>query len=127
MNSGRSLRKFPLRARRLDSPALYRLVKTEGAVLRKFPLSMRILQADDILESRIGFVIRKRTGVAPLRNAMRRVLRELFNKRSPAFARPAWVVFDVAEKASESSRADFRAKADALLATLCAPAEGKAA
>jgi ribonuclease P protein component len=88
-------------------------------VLRKFPLSMRTLQADDILESRIGFVIRKRTGNAPLRNAMRRVLRELFNQRSESFARPAWVVFDVAEKASETTRADFRGRADALLASLC--------
>lgn len=98
---------------------MYRRVKTEGAVLRKFPLSMRTLQADDILESRIGFVIRKRTGNAPLRNAMRRVLRELFNKHSGSFSRPAWVVFDVSDKAGEDTRAVFRTKADALLATLC--------
>ena len=98
---------------------MYRRVKTEGAVLRKFPLSMRTLQAEDILESRIGFVIRKRTGNAPLRNAMRRVLRELFNKHSGSFSRPAWVVFDVSDKASEDTRAIFRGKADALLATLC--------
>jgi ribonuclease P protein component len=102
---------------------MYRRVKTEGNVLRKFPLSMRTLQADDIQESRVGFVIRKRTGNAPLRNAMRRVLRELFNKHSGSFARPAWVVFDVAAdisgKASETSRTDFRAKADAMLASLC--------
>lgn len=97
---------------------MYRRVKAEGAVLRKFPLSMRTLHADDILESRVGFVIRKRTGNAPLRNAMRRVLRELFNKHSLSFARPVWVVFDVAEKAAETTRAEFRAKADALLATL---------
>jgi len=80
---------------------------------------MRTLQADDILESRVGFVIRKRTGNAPLRNAMRRVLRELFRERSPLFLRPSWVVFDVAEKAAEVSRAEFRGRADALLATLC--------
>jgi ribonuclease P protein component len=102
---------------------MYRRVKTEGTVLRKFPLSMRTLQADDIQASRVGFVIPKRTGNAPLRNAMRRVLRELFNRRSESFARPAWVVFDVAagysKVASETTRADFRGKADALLATLC--------
>jgi ribonuclease P protein component len=98
---------------------MYRRVKTEGAVLRKFPLSMRTLQADDIQDSRIGFVIRKRTGNAPLRNAMRRVLRELFNKHSESFSRPTWVVFDVAEKASESTRAEFRLKAGTMLATLC--------
>ena len=88
-------------------------------MLRKFPLTMRTLHADDILESRVGFVIRKRTGNAPLRNAMRRVLRELFRERSPLFMRPSWVVFDVAEKASETTRAEFRARADMMLASLC--------
>lgn len=97
---------------------MYRRIRAEGLVLRKFPLSMRTLQADDIQESRVGFVIRKRTGNAPLRNAMRRVLRELFNHRSLTFARPAWVVFDVAEKAADTTRAEFRAQADALLASL---------
>jgi ribonuclease P protein component len=121
-NAGRSPRKFPLRARRLDSPESYRRVKTEGTVSRKFPLSMRILQADDITESRVGFVVRKRTGPAPLRNAMRRVLRELFRERSATFIRPAWIVFDVAEaagKAPEVTRREFRARADGLLAPLC--------
>jgi ribonuclease P protein component len=98
---------------------MYRRVKMEGVVQRKFPLSMRTLQADDILESRIGFVIRKRTGNAPLRNAMRRVLRELFNKHSDSFNRPTWVVFDVAEKAAENTRTEFRAKADMMLSSLC--------
>ncbi len=88
-------------------------------MLRKFPLSMRTLQADDLLESRIGFVIRKRTGNAPLRNAMRRILRELFNKHSDSFGRPVWVVFDVSDKAGEDTRAVFRTKAEALLVSLC--------
>jgi ribonuclease P protein component len=106
---------------------MYRRVKNEGAVLRKFPFSMRYLQSPDIGDNRIGFVIRKRTGDAPLRNAMRRVLRELFRERSPSFSRPAWVVFDVAEKAAEVTRAEFRARAAGLLATLsAAPAAGKA-
>ena len=99
---------------------MYRRVKTEGAVLRKFPFSMRYLQADDISENRIGFVIRKRTGNAPLRNAMRRVLRELFRETSPSFPRHAWVVFDVADKASETTRGEFRALAAGLLARLSA-------
>ena len=95
---------------------------------------MRILQADDIGESRIGFVIRKRTGVAPLRNAMRRVLREVFRLRAPLFARPAWVIFDIsadisrkagAKTASDpgTTRAAFREKVEKLLAPL---AEGPA-
>ena len=97
---------------------MYRRVKTEGAVLRKFPFSMRYLQAEDIRENRIGFVIRKRTGNAPLRNAMRRVLRELFRETSPSFPRHVWVVFDVADKASETTRGEFRARAAGLLAAL---------
>ena len=101
---------------------MYRRVREEGTVLRKFPLSMRTLHADDIPDSRIGFVIRKRTGPAPLRNAMRRILRECFRARVPLFARPAWVVFDVADKASELTRAEFRQRADAMLATLCGSA-----
>ncbi len=97
---------------------MYRRVRAEGIATRNFPLSMRTLQADDITESRVGFVIRKRTGVAPLRNAMRRVLRELFRLRAPGFARPAWVVFDVSEKSAGTTRADFREKAEKLLAPL---------
>lgn len=97
---------------------MYRRVRSEGIVTRNFPLSMRTLQADDITQSRVGFVIRKRTGVAPLRNAMRRVLRELFRLRAPSFERPAWVVFDVSEKAAGTTRAEFREKAESLLAPL---------
>lgn len=85
---------------------------------RNFPISMRILQADDLGESRVGFIVRKRTGVAPLRNAMRRVLRELFRRRAPSFARPAWVIFDVSDKAGATTRTAFREKAETLLAPL---------
>ena len=118
MNSSLTPRKFPLRAHRLGSPDMYRRVKTEGAVLRKFPFSMRYLQAEDIREDRIGFVIRKKTGNAPLRNAMRRVLRELFRETSPSFSKRVWVVFDVADKASDTTRTEFRARAAGLLGTL---------
>ena len=100
---------------------MYRRVKAEGAVLRKFPFSMRYLQAEDIRENRIGFVIRKRTGNAPLRNAMRRVLRELFRLNSPSFTQNAWVVFDITDKASETTRREFRERASGLLARLSAP------
>ncbi len=97
---------------------MYRRVKTEGTVLRKFPFSMRYLQAEDISENRIGFVIRKRTGNAPLRNAMRRVLRELFREMSPSFPQPVWIVFDVADKASEITRAEFRLRATGLMTAM---------
>jgi ribonuclease P protein component len=84
---------------------------------------MRILQADDIGASRVGFIVRKRTGVAPLRNAMRRVLREVFRLRAPAFARPAWIVFDISadissRKAAATTRKSFREKAETLIAPL---------
>ncbi len=97
---------------------MYRRVRSEGALLRKFPFSMRYLQAEDIVESRVGFIVRKRTGNAPLRNAMRRVIRDLFRRHASSFARPAWVVFDVYERASETSRAEFRTRAESLLLSL---------
>ena len=97
---------------------MYRRVKTEGHSLRKPPLIMRHLSSENILESRIGFVIRKRTGNAPLRNSIRRTLRESFRSALEKFPRPVWVVFDVMENAGTSSRRILRENADFLLAGL---------
>jgi ribonuclease P protein component len=98
---------------------MYRRVKTEGGVLRKFPISMRYLQAVDILDTRIGFVIRKRSGNAVYRNALRRVLRECFLKIRARFGNPAWIVFEVSDRAAESTRTSFRHNAESLLQSLC--------
>ncbi len=97
---------------------MYRRVRSEGGVSRKFPLSMRYLQAPDILESRIGFVIRKRAGDAVFRNSLRRALRECFWQAVSAFEKPAWIVFEVSDRAAESTRTAFRANAQFLLQSL---------
>ena len=98
---------------------MYRRIKTEGNVMRKFPLSMRYLRSCDIQESRIGFVVRKRVGDAVFRNAIRRVLRETFRQIQSRFAKPTWVVFEVSDKAAESTRTTMRQNAESLLQTLC--------
>lgn len=98
---------------------MYKRVKTEGGVLRKFPLSMRYLQTSDIPESRLGFVIRKRAGDAVYRNSLRRVLRECFRKMMEGFEKPAWIFFEVSDRASETTRTTFRHNAESLLKTLC--------
>ena len=97
---------------------MYRRVKAEGRALRKFPLSMRYLQAPDILESRVGYMIRKRAGDAPLRNAMRRILRETFRAARGTFTRPVWTVFEVSDRAAEATRAEFRQSALFLVQSL---------
>jgi len=94
-------------------------VKTEGGVLRKFPLSMRYLHAPDIQQSRIGFVIRKGAGDAVYRNTLRRTLREMFREAKGRFVNPAWVVFEVSDRAAESTRTQFRGSTEFLLASLC--------
>jgi len=102
---------------------MYRRVKSEGKVLRKFPISMRYLQTQDIQESRIGFVIRKRAGDAVFRNSLRRALRESFWKAlasaGGAFKEPVWVVFEVSDEAAKSTRTSFRNHAELLLQSLC--------
>ncbi len=98
---------------------MYRRVKTEGNVVRKFPLSMRYLHSSDIQESRLGFVVRKRAGDAVFRNSIRRVLRETFRQIQSTFTKPTWVVFEVSDKAAESTRTTMRQNAEALLQSLC--------
>ena len=87
--------------------------------MRKFPLTMRYLRGADITESGIGFVVRKRAGSAVFRNAVRRVLREKFRLTKAGFLQPSWVVFEVSDRASESTRADLRNGAEHLLNSLC--------
>ena len=98
---------------------MYKRVKTEGGVLRKFPLTMRYLQTPDIVESRIGFVVRKRAGDAVYRNVLRRVLRESFRHVCDRFEKPTWLVFEVSDRAAESTRKAFRQNAESLLQSLC--------
>jgi ribonuclease P protein component len=80
---------------------------------------MRYLQAEDVRESRVGYVIRKRAGKAVMRNAMRRILREAFRASRERFSRPVWAVFEVSDRAAESTRAELRLSADFLMQSLC--------
>jgi ribonuclease P protein component len=98
---------------------MYRRVKAEGSVLRKFPLSMRILHGTTISDSRIGYVIRKRAGKAVMRNALRRILRETFQHTHARFDQPTWVVFEVSDRVAEVTRRVFNQCAAALLESLC--------
>jgi len=98
---------------------MYRRVKTEGNIVRKSPLSMRYLRSTDIEKNCIGFVLRKRAGNAVFRNAIRRVLREVFREIQTTFTQPTWVVFEVSDKAAESTRTVLRQNAEFLLQSLC--------
>ena len=80
---------------------------------------MRYLHAPDILESRIGFVVRKKAGPAVFRNIIRRVLREKFRQSKINFTKPAWVVFEVSDRASEITRSDLHNISATLLQSLC--------
>ncbi len=98
---------------------MYRRVKMEGSVIRKFPLTMRTLRTPDIHENRVGFVVRKKAGSAVFRNAIRRVLREKFRQTMANFVQPAWVIFEVSDRVAESTRSDLHMHAQFLLSSLC--------
>ncbi len=98
---------------------MYRRIKAEGRLMRSFPLAMRYARGPGIDESRIGFVVRKRSGHAVQRNTFRRLLRETFRQARPQLSTPAWVVFEVSDQALQSTRAQFRASARALVEALC--------
>jgi ribonuclease P protein component len=80
---------------------------------------MRHFQGGEVDQSRVGFIIRKKVGKAVLRNAIRRILRELFRAHLSQFRAPTWVVFDVMNEASDYTRRQVRESADKLLLTLC--------
>ncbi len=97
---------------------MYRRVKTEGRALRKFPLVLRFLKAQDILESRVGYIIRKPTGKAVLRNAIRRILRETFRLHYKQLNLPVWVVFEVSDRVREITRTQLHEAANHLWQSL---------
>jgi len=88
-------------------------------VSRKFPLVMRVLSAPNVLDSRIGFIVRKKAGNAVLRNALRRILREIFRQGMARFSQPVWVVFEVSDRVAEVTRTVFRNTALSLVEPLC--------
>jgi len=100
---------------------MYKRVFETGRALRSAPLTVRFTRLAPE-RTRVGFIIRKRSGNAPLRNAIRRILRQCFFEALPSLSEGTWVVFDVPERASRFSRTEMRAQAKQLLAAI---AEGK--
>jgi ribonuclease P protein component len=93
---------------------MYKTVYEGGRVIRSTPLTLRYFQADQDF-SRVGFIIRKKTGKACLRNSIRRTLRRSFQEALPSLREGIWLVFDVSDKAAALRRRDLRAEADTLL------------
>lgn len=113
MNASSSPR-LPFNQRRLNKPYMYKKVFEGGRVLRSAPLTVRYLHADQE-HSRLGFIIRKKVGDAPMRNSIRRTLRQCFQQALPGFVEGMWVVFDVSNNASKCRRGELKAEADRML------------
>lgn len=125
MNGSSIPRRIPLKLRRLHSPYMYKKVFEAGKTLRASPLTLRWFKADQDC-SRVGFIIRKKSGDAPFRNSIRRTLRRSFQEALPSLVEGLWLVFDVSDKASAVTRGRLKAEADRLLvsagtAALAAP------
>jgi ribonuclease P protein component len=96
---------------------MYKKVFEAGKVFRSLPLTLRYCLVDQEL-SRIGFIIRKKVGNAPMRNSIRRTLRCSFIQSLPRVPEGTWIIFDVSDKASKLRRSELRAEADRLLGSL---------
>jgi len=94
---------------------MFKAVMEKGKSLKSPPLSLRLLRADPADQSRVGFIIRKKAGNAVLRNAIRRVLREVFRLHLPRITEPTWVIFDVMNSAHTVTRSYLRLQAIQLL------------
>jgi ribonuclease P protein component len=107
--------RLSLRERRLGTPQMYKKVFESGRALRSAPLTLRIAHvAPD--RTRVGFIIRKKIGNAPLRNAIRRMLRACFVEVLPTLPEGTWLIFDVPDRAAGFRRSELRAQAMTLLA-----------
>ena len=82
------------------------------------PLTLRF-SIEDQDHSRLGFIIRKKVGKAPMRNSIRRTLRCAFQNLLQNFlqnnSKGYWIVFDVSNQASKCHRKELRSEADRLL------------
>ncbi len=114
MDGSSTPRRIPLKNRRLHTPYMYKRVFEGGRALRGSPLTLRYFRAEQDC-SRVGYIIRKKTGDAPLRNSIRRTLRRSFQEALPVLREGTWLIFDVSDKASGFSRAALRREADRLL------------
>lgn len=114
MEASSTPRRIPFKFRRLHKPYMYKMVFEGGRALRGLPLTLRYFRVEDDI-TRIGYIIRKKSGDAPFRNSVRRTLRRSFQEALSGFAEGTWLVFDVSDKASTASRAKLRGEARRLL------------
>jgi ribonuclease P protein component len=119
-------RRIALSLRRLHTPYMYKQVFENGRALRGSPVTLRLFRAEQDI-TRVGFIIRKKTGKAPLRNSIRRTLRTSFQAALPLLGEGAWIVFDVSDKAASVTRARLREEADKLLLAAAAAVAGSGA
>ena len=80
-----------------------------------YPIVIKTHYLDEPGNSRVGFVIKKKTGNAVFRNKLRRVLRTAFFKYMSEFKKSSWVLFEVKPFSSETTLVDIRRKAEKLL------------
>jgi ribonuclease P protein component len=106
---------------------MFKAVLEKGKSMKSPPLSLRYLPFDasavaekfgpasTVDTSRLGFIVRKKTGNAVMRNSIRRVLREVFRARLGRMPNPTWFVFDVLPQASGITKRTLRLKGEDLL------------
>lgn len=90
---------------RLNKGYMFSLLFKEGARLKSEglsiqyvnPLSSSEIEKRDgrLASSKVGFLIRKKTGKAVFRNTLRRKLRTAFMQHAPHFSTPTWILFDI--------------------------------
>lgn len=105
---------------------MYKKVFESGKTLRSAPLTVRYFHVEQEC-SRCGFILRKKVGNAPMRNSIRRTLRQSFVDALPGIPEGTWIVFDVSNQASRSTRGALRAQADKLLSMVAGNAAPSAA
>lgn len=96
---------------------MYKKVFEAGNVFRSQPLTLRYCSVEEDV-SRLGFIIRKKVGDAPMRNSIRRTLRNSFQQALPELKLGTWIVFDVSNKASLCHRGQLREEANRMLGAL---------
>lgn len=63
----------------------------------------------------MGYIIRKKAGDAPMRNSIRRTLRQSFQEALPQLREGTWVIFEVSDKVASVTRSRLREEAERLL------------
>jgi len=105
-----------LKNRRLNKKGMVDYVFRHGSRIYGDSLSILVADPRSFNEhSRMGFVIRKTTGKAVLRNILRRTLRKAFQDAYPHFKKPSWILFNVPYGPVEVSLKVFRKSAIELL------------